>query len=78
MYETLDGTHNEYGSKKGKLGANAILAVSMAVARAGAAEKNVPLYKYLSDFAGRNRGNKFITPVPSLNVINGGYFIFLQ
>lgn len=72
MYETLDGTSNEYGWKKGKLGANAILAVSLAVARAGAAEKNVSLYKYLSDFAGRNKGSKFVTPVPSLNVINGG------
>jgi enolase len=57
---------------KGKLGANSILAVSLAVARAGAAEKNTQLYKYISDFAGRRRGEKFVTPVPSLNVINGG------
>lgn len=78
MYETLDGTQNEYGWKKGKLGANAILAVSLALARAGAAEKNVPLYKYLSDFAGRNKGEKFITPVPSLNVINGGFILYLE
>jgi enolase len=47
--------------------------VSLAIARAGAAEKNVPLYKYLADFSGRNKGDKFITPVPSLNVINGGF-----
>lgn len=72
MYEVLDGTKNEYGWKKGKLGANSILAVSLALARAGAASKKVPLYEYLADFAGRRNGNRFITPVPSLNVINGG------
>jgi enolase len=73
MVEQLDGTKNEYGWKKGKLGANSILAVSLAVARAGAAEKNLPLYKYLAEFSGRSKSNgKFITPVPSLNVINGG------
>ena len=44
MVEKLDGTQNEYGWSKNKLGANAILAVSLAVARAGAASKNVPLY----------------------------------
>lgn len=43
----LDGTPN-----KGKLGANAILAVSLAVCKAGAAEKNVPLYKHIADLAG--------------------------
>lgn len=47
MVETIDGTKNEYGWCKKKLGANAILAVSMAVARAGAAEKKIPLYQYL-------------------------------
>lgn len=59
------------------MGANAILAVSLAVARAGAAEKNLELYKYLSHFSGRNKGDKMITPVPSLNVINGGYFLLI-
>jgi enolase len=44
MIEELDGTSNEYGWKKSKLGANAILAVSLAVARAGAAAKGQPLY----------------------------------
>ena len=72
MYQTLDGSQNQYGWPKAKLGANAILAVSLALARAGAAEKNVPLYKYLADFSGRHKGDRFITPVPSLNVINGG------
>ncbi|GFH26655.1 uncharacterized protein HaLaN_24834, partial [Haematococcus lacustris] len=60
----LDGTHN-----KGKLGANAILAVSMAVCKAGAAEKGVPLYKHIADLAGNS---KLYLPVPSFNIINGG------
>jgi enolase len=63
MFE-LDGTDN-----KGKLGANAILAVSLAVAKAGAAEKGVPLYKHLADLAGNS---KLVLPVPSFNIINGG------
>jgi enolase len=60
----LDGTDN-----KAKLGANAILAVSLAVAKAGAAEKGVPLYKHLADLAGNP---KLVLPVPSFNIINGG------
>ncbi len=57
----LDGTEN-----KGKLGANAILGVSMAVAKAAANEKGVPLYRYIG-------GNKAqILPVPMMNIINGG------
>lgn len=44
MVENLDGTKNQYGWCKSKLGANAILAVSLALARAGAAEKGLPLY----------------------------------
>eukprot|EP01010_Urceolus_cornutus_P002856 NODE_373_length_1727_cov_1077.131704_g297_i0.p1 GENE.NODE_373_length_1727_cov_1077.131704_g297_i0~~NODE_373_length_1727_cov_1077.131704_g297_i0.p1 ORF type:complete len:456 (-),score=141.48 NODE_373_length_1727_cov_1077.131704_g297_i0:359-1672(-) len=60
----LDGTPN-----KTKLGANAILGVSMAVCRAGAAVEGVPLYKYIATLA----GNKDIRlPVPCFNVINGG------
>ena len=61
----LDGTPN-----KGKLGANAILGVSIAAAKAGAGEKNVPLYKYLSELA--NTGAPYILPAPAMNVINGG------
>jgi enolase len=71
MVEKLDGSKNEYGWSKAKLGANAILAVSLALARAGAAEKGVPLYKYLATLA-KKRTDKYILPVPSLNVINGG------
>merc|ERR1711988_641887 len=71
MVETLDGSQNEWGWSKAKLGANAILAVSMAVARAGAAAKSMPLYKYIAELAG-NPTDKFVMPVPSFNVINGG------
>lgn len=63
MYD-LDGTDN-----KGKLGANAILAVSMAVCKAGAAELGIPLYKHIAELAGNP---KLVLPVPSFNVINGG------
>ncbi|MDY0150773.1 MAG: phosphopyruvate hydratase [Candidatus Cloacimonas sp.] len=57
----LDGTHN-----KAKLGANAILAVSMAVARASAIELDLPLYRYLGGV------NAFTLPVPMSNILNGG------
>src|SRR6202142_3045351 len=57
----LDGTVN-----KGRLGANAILAVSMAAARATAAEYGLPLYRYLGG-AGAN-----ILPTPMMNILNGG------
>lgn len=56
-----DGTEN-----KSKLGANAILGVSLAVCRAGANFKNMPLYLYLSE------GQKTTIPMPFFNVINGG------
>ena len=51
------------------LGANAILGVSLAISKAGAAAKGVPLYQHYADIA----GNKdLVLPVPSFNVINGG------
>jgi len=63
----LDGTPN-----KGKLGANATLGVSLAVARAAALASNQPLYRYLSDDgAGR-------LPVPMLNIMNGGAHVRWQ
>merc|ERR1719163_2049482 len=71
MVETLDGTTNEWGWSKSKLGANAILAISMAVARAGAAASEMPLYQYLAKLGGKPM-DKFVMPVPCLNVINGG------
>merc|ERR1712037_166820 len=61
---SLDGTDN-----KNKLGANAILGVSMAVCKAGAAHKGVPLYRHIADLAGVK---DVLMPVPCLNVINGG------
>jgi enolase len=57
----LDGTPN-----KGRLGANAILAVSMAAARAAAASSHTPLYRYLGGAGAR------LLPVPMMNVLNGG------
>lgn len=60
----LDGTEN-----KSKLGANAILGVSMAVCIAGAAAKKLPLYKYIAHKVGVKT---FVMPVPCFNVINGG------
>ncbi len=57
----LDGTPN-----KGRLGANAILSVSMAVARAAASENKIPLYRYLG---GPEAG---LLPVPMMNILNGG------
>lgn len=71
MVEEIDGTQNEWGWCKEKVGANAILAVSLALARAGAADKKVPLYQHLAELAGK-RTDKYVTPVPSLNIINGG------
>ncbi|GAN07344.1 enolase [Mucor ambiguus] len=61
----LDGTPN-----KGKLGANAILGVSLAVAKAAAGDKGVPLYVHFADLSGSKK--PFVLPVPAFNVINGG------
>jgi len=60
----LDGTKD-----KSKYGANAILGISLAVARAGAAQKGVPLYRHIADIAGTK---EILLPVPAFNVINGG------
>mmetsp|Transcript_67896 Transcript_67896/g.109398 ORF Transcript_67896/g.109398 Transcript_67896/m.109398 type:complete len:723 (-) Transcript_67896:50-2218(-) len=71
MVEELDGSKNEWGWSKSKLGANAILAVSMAVCRAGAAASHMPLYQYIAKISGKPI-DKFVMPVPAFNVINGG------
>lgn len=60
----LDGTPN-----KGRLGANAILAVSLAVAKAAAASEKMPLYRYVAKLAGND---KLSLPLPMMNIINGG------
>lgn len=57
----LDGSNN-----KGNIGANAILAVSLAVAKAAALDANQPLYQYLS------KDKKYTLPVPMMNILNGG------
>lgn len=61
MMIDLDGTAN-----KGRLGANAILGVSLAVARCAAAELNMPLYRYIGG------ANAHVLPSPMMNIINGG------
>jgi len=71
MVEMLDGSNNEWGWSKATLGANAILAVSMAVCRAGACASEMPLYQYIAKLAGKPT-EQFVMPVPSFNVINGG------
>ena len=60
----LDGTEN-----KSRLGANAILAVSLACARAAASDAKLPLYRHLNDLAGQP---PLVMPVPMMNIINGG------
>ena len=60
-----DGTEN-----KSKFGANAILAVSMAAARAAANDAGLPLYKYLARFSSHKSANTL--PVPMMNILNGG------
>ena len=60
----LDGTEN-----KSSLGANAILAVSLATAKAAAVSKGVPLYKHFADLFGNTT---YVMPVPQMNIINGG------
>lgn len=72
MVHTLDGSKSENGWTKSKLGANAILGVSMAVARAGAAAAGLPLYRYLAKLAGRPTDRDFKVPVPFFNVLNAG------
>ncbi|KAG7877563.1 hypothetical protein KL906_004807 [Ogataea polymorpha] len=62
---SLDGTKN-----KSKLGANAILGVSLSVAKAAAGYKGIPLYQYISELAGTKK--PYVLPVPFQNVLNGG------
>jgi enolase len=61
----LDGTEN-----KGRLGANAILGVSLAAARAAAADARLPLYRHLAQLSGGRHGP--VMPVPQMNIVNGG------
>ena len=62
----LDGTDN-----KGRLGANALLAVSLAAAHAAAADARLPLFRHLATL-GKDRSRKPVMPVPMMNIINGG------
>ncbi|MCF7836895.1 phosphopyruvate hydratase [Candidatus Gracilibacteria bacterium] len=62
----LDGSPN-----KKKLGANAILGVSLAVAKAAAAHKKIPLFRHFA-FLAENNSEKFLLPTPMMNIVNGG------
>uniref|UniRef100_A0A3Q1BBJ6 phosphopyruvate hydratase n=1 Tax=Amphiprion ocellaris TaxID=80972 RepID=A0A3Q1BBJ6_AMPOC len=64
MMIEMDGTEN-----KSQFGANAILGVSLTICKAGAAEKDTPLYRHIADLAGNT---ELVLPVPAFNVINGG------
>jgi len=83
MIFKLDGSQNEWGYPKAKLGANAVLAVSMCIARAGAAAFGLELYEYIGELkegvfdpnsvdVKRARTKSYKMPVPMMNVINGG------
>ncbi|CAE7217221.1 ENO1 [Symbiodinium pilosum] len=83
MIYKLDGTQNQWGYPKAKLGANAILAVSMAICRAGAEAFGLQLFEYIGELKETNfevagidvqraRHKKYKMPVPMMNVINGG------
>ena len=63
----LDGSEN-----KSRLGANALLAVSLAAAHASAISRGVPLYVHLGELFGRRGDAEFVLPVPQMNIINGG------
>lgn len=62
---SLDGTE-----KKGNLGANTMLGVSLAIAKAGAASEDIPLFKYIGNIF--DGGNSIALPIPMFNLINGG------
>jgi enolase len=83
MIFELDGTENEWGHPKAKLGANAVLAVSMCIARAGAAAYGLELFEYVGELKDtvfnaekidvqRAQRKRYKMPVPMMNVINGG------
>jgi enolase len=63
----LDGT-----STKSRLGANAILGVSMAFARATASSRRIPLYRHYRDLFGQPDAGEWLLPVPTMNILNGG------
>jgi len=67
LIRKLDGTEN-----KSKLGANALLGVSMAVCRAAALDSNLPLYAYIRQLHGLKKSAPYILPAPQMNVLNGG------
>lgn len=75
--DKLDGSKNDWGCNKSKLGANAVLAVSIAICRAGAAAKGITLYEHIARLEPRDEKStdKFCLPVPAFTVMNGGRLV---
>ena len=69
MVQHLDASRNENGWQKKKLGANAIMAVSLAVCKAGAASLGIPLWQHIANLAGNSR---VVLPVPLFHALRGG------
>jgi enolase len=67
MLLEIDGT-----PKKSRLGANAVLSVSLACLKAGALARGIPLYQHVAQICSRSINNEYIMPVPMMNVLNGG------
>lgn len=73
MVTTLDGTSNEWGFNKSKLGANAILPVSMLYFQLLAHQRGLELYEWIQLYNNQNDQLKsFTLPIPCFNVVNGG------
>jgi enolase len=69
MVQQLDASRNENGWQKKKLGANAVMAVSLAVCKAGAASLGIPLWQHIANLAGNT---KVVLPVPAFHALVGG------
>ncbi|KAF9611760.1 hypothetical protein IFM89_034943 [Coptis chinensis] len=69
MVQQFNGTNNEWGWCKQKVGANAILALSTTLCKTGATVIKIPFYKYMANLAGNKN---LLLHVPAFNVINGG------
>jgi enolase len=67
LMREIDGTPD-----KSRLGANAILGVSLAIARAAARSLHIPLYRYIAQLAGKEKSGRYLLPTPMMNVLNGG------
>lgn len=67
LMRAMDGTR-----EKSRLGANAIVGVSLAIARAASRSLHIPLYRYIAQLAGKDKSRSYLLPAPMMNVLNGG------